>query len=402
MATLTQQPNSAETSNPPGMRWLPVAVLVASALTLALPLAAWSGATAELLLGDVGPLVRWGMIVVGVLHDAAAAVTVGLLVVGGFLVPEGRHSHRRESAARAAALTAIVWALAAAVKLVFSFAEGSGQALSTPGFIDNFFVNVLAIDLFRYQLIEVILVIGVVLMAGSVRTRNGLAWAGALAVGALMPVAYTGHSGDAEGHETAVTALGLHLLGVTLWAGGLIALLMLRPQLGKALKVTVERYSTMALWCFIAVGFSGVLFALQSADDWSDLGSSYWLLIFAKTALMAVLGWFGWTQRRRIIDRGVDKPGAFARLATSEIVVMGAAIGVAVTLSRTPPPLLDESGLSDPAFALTGFRSPPPLEASSWLTVWELNWLFLLTALLPWASIWLASSRCAAAGIVGP
>lgn len=364
------------------MRWLPLAVVLASGLIVALPVAAWSGATQGQLLENFGPLVRWGMILAGVLHDVAAAATVGLLVVGGFLVPEGRHSARRELAGKAASLTAVVWALATAVKLVLSFAEGSNQSLRTPGFLDDLLANLFSISLFTYQAVELILVGAVILVAGMSRGRNGLAWAAALAVGALMPMAYTGHSGGAEGHETAVTALGLHLVGVSLWAGGLIALLMLAPELGKALKITVERYSTMALWSFIAVAFSGVLFALQSADNWSDLTSNYWLLIFAKVALMFVLGWFGYTQRGRIVARGVDKPGAFIRLATSEIVVMAVTIGVAVTLSRTPTPPLLEPGESDPAFALTGFYAPPPLQASSWLTVWELNWLFLLGALM--------------------
>ena len=48
---------------------------------------------------------------------------------------------------------------------------------------------------------------------------------------ALLPIALTGHSGSAEGHETAVTAMGLHLLGISVWVGGLVTLVLLRPVL---------------------------------------------------------------------------------------------------------------------------------------------------------------------------
>ena len=212
------------------LRWLPVVGVTAVALVLALPAAALSGATEPLILGVAGPLVRWGQVVIGVIHNIAAATTIGLLLVGGFLTPESRTSRRRETAAVSATITAGVWAVATLASLLVGFAEVSTVALGAAGYWQELLQGVQDFELVRLWTIEVVMVLVLVLLTSRVRTRAGLAWATALGVAALVPISYTGHSSSAEGHETAVTALGLHLLGITVWVGGLLAVLMLRPR----------------------------------------------------------------------------------------------------------------------------------------------------------------------------
>lgn len=357
-------------------------VLLLAALAVAVPAAALSGATTPLLIADSGPLVRWGQVLLGVVHDLAAAATVGLLLVGAFLVPEGRDTRRREVAAVSAGWTASLWAVSALVLLVLGFAEIAGLPMGSPGFLSDLLANLTGLEQVRLWTLEVVLAVGLALVAFSVRTRGGLAWAFVLALVTLVPIAFTGHSSGADGHETAVTALGLHLTGVTAWLGGLLAIMVLRPTLGAALPVTVQRYSVVALWSYVTVALSGLLFSLLSADDLGDLTSAYWLLIWGKVLALGVLGGFGYAHRRRLLAGGLDRPGAFARLATVELAVMGAAIGLAVTLARTPPPEVTGSDASDPTFALTGFPAPPPLTAAAWLQVWQVNWLFLVVAVL--------------------
>lgn len=368
--------------DPVGMPWLPPAVLLLCALVVALPVAALSGATAPLLLADAGPVVRWGQIVIGVVHDLAAAATIGLLLVGAFLTPESRTSRRRELAARTAGWTALVWTASAGSLLVLGFAEVSGIALGDPAFVGQLLDNVWTLELVRLWLIEAVMAALVTVVAFAVRTRGGLAWATLLATSSLIPIAFTGHASSTDGHETAVTALHLHLLGVTVWLGGLLAIVLLRPALGSALAVTVQRYSTLALWAFVTVAFSGVLFSVQGVDDLGDLTSSYWLIIWAKVVALAVLGVLGYLHRRRLLAGGLERRHAFLRLATAELAVMGVAIGLAVALGRTPPPTVESPALSDPAYAVTGYPTPPPLTAGSFLTEWEINWLFLVVAVL--------------------
>lgn len=364
------------------MPWVPCAVLVLTALVVGLPVAGLSGATAPVLLADAGPVVRWGQVAVGVVHDLAAAAAVGLLVVGAFLTPESRTSRRRELAARTAGWAALLWAVSALVLLVLGFAEVFGVPMAAPGFAGELAGSLWSIELVRLWGIEVAMAAVLTVVAFCVRTRGGLAWAALLATSTLVPIAFTGHSSGAEGHETAVTALHLHLLGVTVWLGGLLAILLLRPALGPVVTVTVRRYSTLALWAFVTVSFSGVLFSLQSVDDLGDLTSAYWVVIWAKVAALTALGVLGYVHRRRLLASGMDRPRAFVRLATVELAVMGAAIGLAVALGRTPPPAVQGPDLSDPAYAVTGYATPPPLTAATLVTEWEINWLFLVVAVL--------------------
>ncbi len=364
------------------VRWLTVVAVLTVALVCALPAAALSGATAPLILGDAGPLVRWGQLVIGVVHNVAAASTIGLLLVGGFLAPESRTSQRRQTAAVSAAITASVWFVSAVASLLVGFAEVSTVALGADGYWQELVVGIQDFELVRLWTIEVAMVAVLVLVTALVRTRAGLAWAAVLAFATLIPVAYTGHSSSTSGHETAVTALGIHLVAVSAWVGGLIALVMLRPVLGNALTATVGRFSSLALWCFVAVGFSGVLFAVETVESWEQLVSGYWLLIWGKVLVLAALGVFGYLHRQRLIDAGLERSGAFARLAGVETLVMAIALGLSVALSRTPPPELGEIDRSSPAELLTGYPQPPPLDAAAFLTVWQVNWLTLLTALM--------------------
>lgn len=365
----------------PGLRWSGVVVATAAAVPVALVAALASGAVDPLLIGDSGPVTRYGIVLTRALHDVSAALTVGLLLVAAFLTPESRTSVRRETAARTAAGAAVVWTVTAAAGMVLAFADAAGMPVSSPGFWSLLVENAVPLELTRLLLIETGLALLLVPAAGAARTRGALAWTFLLSLAALVPLSLSGHASGTEGHEQAMTALMFHLVGISLWVGGLLAIVLLRPHLGRALEVTVRRYSTVALWCYVAVAGSGVLFSLLQVEEAADLLSSYWLLVWGKVAALVVLGAFGVVQRRRILAGGLARPGAFARLALTELAVMGATVGLAVALSRTPPPV-EQSAQGDPVLELTGYPAPPPLEASSWLTVWQVNWLFLPAAVL--------------------
>jgi putative copper resistance protein D len=365
-----------------GLDLLPVVAALLTAVPVALVVGAASGAFEPVLLADAGPVVEFGLPVLRVLHDLAAALTVGLLLVAAFLTPEGRRSVRRATAARVAAGAALVWTACAGAGTVLSFADAAGVPPSAPGFWPDLAANAWPLELTRLLLTETVLALLVVAAACMARTRGALAWTFLLSLAALLPLGFAGHASGQEGHEQAMTALMIHLFGVTLWVGGLLAIVLLRPTLGGALPDTVRRFSPVALGSYVAVGASGVLFALLEADDLGDLTSPYWLVLWAKVGALVVLGAFGARQRRVVVARGVDRPGAFARLALTELAVMGAAIGLAVALSRTPTPEVADSGATGPALGLTGYPEPAAYQPSVWLTAWQPTWLFLIVALL--------------------
>ena len=239
-----------------------------------------TGATDALTVDDAGALTRWGLPVARVLNDVAASLTVGLLVLAAVALPAGPGRRSRGSGSptsgirhapspvidgtslavvRLAGATALVWAAAGAVVLVLSYARLSGVAPGAPGFAQQLGNFLTEIDLLRALLISSLVVV-VVATGAIVATRlNTVGWMAALAVGALLPVALTGHAAGSTDHELAVDSLAFHLVGVTVWVGGLAALMLLRAALaaGDLDVVVVRRYSTLALWAFVAVGGVG-------------------------------------------------------------------------------------------------------------------------------------------------
>src|SRR6478736_6560004 len=294
----------------------PLVVVTVAALAAAIPAALLAGAVTAPVAGlpDPGALVRWGVVLVRAIHDLAAALTVGLLVLAAFVVPEDTSTSRR--------VTAMRWAAAS----------------------------------------------------------------GVVSVVALLPLALAGHASGAADHDTAVNSLGAHLVGAALWVGGLMALVVLRPVLDRALGVSVARYSTMAGWCFVTVAVSGVLNAALRVGSFAGLATSYGVLVLLKATALVILGVVGWRQRTVVVGRLAADPlagRAFARLAVLELAVMGAAFGLATALSRSAPPVPQAAqGDVTPVQSLTGYPPPPLLTSASWFTVWRVEWLWLSVAVV--------------------
>jgi putative copper resistance protein D len=176
------------------------------------------------------------------------------------------------------------------------------------------------------------------------RGRAGVVALG-VAVFALVPPVYTGHSASSVDHDAAVSAVIVHAVAVSLWVGGLAAILLyLRGRPGRPvgdLPVIVTRFSALALACFAAAAVSGLVEAWTRLESVSLLWTSrYGLLLTAKVVALVALGLFGWLHRRRTIAALVTSRVArpFLRLATGEVVVMAATVGLAVALSRSAPP----------------------------------------------------------------
>jgi cytochrome c oxidase assembly factor CtaG/putative copper export protein len=365
---------------PPGV------VLAGIALVAVLGGALVGGAAATPPIGDPGPLVRWGVLLVRVVHDLSAAATVGLLVLAAFLVPETTRTNRRLAATRLASATAAVWALTGLVGVVFTFAGLAGIPLSAPGFAEQLTSFVLELEVTRVGVISLLGATIVAAGAAVARTRVAMAWLSALAVLSVLPLALAGHAAGAANHDTAVNALALHLVGVVVWLGGLLAVAVMRPQLGSDLGATVQRYSTLALWAFVAVALSGLQSAWLRLGGLDGLGSGYGLLVVVKALALLALGYAGWRQRRAVVTRLLENSAdtrAFVRLVLAELAVMGLAVGVAVALARSAPPVPDTPiAQPSPAEVLTGYPAPDPLTASAWFTTWRVDWLWLTLALV--------------------
>src|SRR5690348_4535709 len=113
---------------------LPVWVLVVAGVVSASLAALVGQAAVAPVVADPGALVRWGVLYARVVHDVAAAATVGLLLHAAFLVPETTRTRRRETATRLAGVAAAVWALASVAGALLTMADSIGIPLTDPGF----------------------------------------------------------------------------------------------------------------------------------------------------------------------------------------------------------------------------------------------------------------------------
>ena len=163
---------------------------------------------------------------------------------------------------------------------------------------------------------------------------RSLAWPAA--IGALLPLVLAGHARTAAQPWVAGTALSVHVIAAAAWVGGLVALAWV--ALGDEEWVTlVPRYSRVALVSALAVPASGVVAALGRIDVDDLLDSRYGAIVALKVVALTGLLGAGWLQRRHVVGRGAHWRG-FVALAALELATMAITFGLAVGLSRTPPP----------------------------------------------------------------
>ena len=375
---------------------LVVAGVVTIGLVASVLAARYTGAADPLPGGltDAGPVVRWSLPLVRVVHDVAASLTIGSLLLAATMIPGRSRAEsaaldepRRAAAFRVATAAAFVWAVAGAVGVVFTFADAAGLPLTDPDFGNQLMGSVWSIETLRVGLISTVAAFVVASVAAVSRSRAVALALTAVSAFGLLVLGLAGHAGGSADHETAVNAIAAHLLSAAVWVGGLLALVVLRRPLGDALGVVARRYSSVALWCFVTLGVSGVMTATTRLGSWSDLATPYGVLVLVKVLAFTALGVAGVWHRRVTLDRidvasGDVRGRLFVRLAVVETMVMGLAFGVATALARSEPPVPETVSDPSPALSLTGYPAPAAPTALSWLTAWRVEWLFLATGLL--------------------
>ncbi|MFF5235278.1 cytochrome c oxidase assembly protein [Dactylosporangium sp. NPDC000521] len=348
----------------------------AAALVAALVAALrWGGGiTGRTIVGlpDAGAVTTWGLPLVRAAVDVGCVATIGWCVTAAFLLPGlegGRHGAGQllgpagYRMLRRASWWAAGWALAALLMLPLTLSDLLGQPVSRVTFEG---VRSLAWSVNQGQsaLAQAVLAATVAVAGRVVLTRTGAAVIAVVACAAAVPPALTGHSAGAGDHQLAVTSLAAHILAAALWVGGLGALLTLRSD--RVLGVAARGYSRLALGCWVAVAVSGLANAALRLGAFDELWRSrYGLLLLGKVLALALVGVLGVLHRTRTLpalDRAT--PGAFRRLATGELLVFAATLGLAVALSRTPTPVPTDPVDTDPVTDLLGFAAPAPISAA--------------------------------------
>ncbi|WP_129657244.1 cytochrome c oxidase assembly protein [Rothia uropygialis] len=425
-----------------------------------------SGTAAGTELNDPGPFVRWALPVAEAIHNVAMAATMGSLLFTVFFIPRyavdatrrGRRGSRLKRAADAddasvedlanasadeaeelrqeednskaeyppftsalnfGAVAAMTWTIAAVAVLILSYADVSGSSVgSDKAFTTQLLSYMQSIAGGQEQTTIVVVAAVVTTLIFAVRQLLGLLLTFGVSMIALVALALSGHSSGGDDHMGAVNSLGLHLLGVSLWFGGLVVLAYLSRQLSgpeagtgtvpektrgslsanarrAPIAVAVlRRYSAVALVGFVMVLVSGIINADIRIFGLSDLGTTYGALIVTKASLTILLGIAGAAHRMYLLPRiesgAVSAFRGIWQVILAELIIMGTVSGVAVTLSRTAPPVPEElKPDASPARIITWYEMPAEPTTASWFTTWRWDWLWVAIAVLAlWFYIW--------------
>lgn len=349
-----------------------------------------TGASEPLTLADPGGLVRWGFPAVTILVRFAAMVTIGAFGLASFAIAgPGKRRGEAEDPSRAWKATvrvgqvaAVAWAFFQTIYLVFGAATVSGLHITDPGFGNALPFFLTRTDLGITYIAQLVLAAAVSALAVGTSTMTMACWTTAMGAVALVPVALTGHSAGAVAHNFAVSSNWMHNVPLGLWAGGLITLILVARFLGPELTRAASRYSAIALWCFILVGFSGTLAAAIRLLHPLDLFTHpYGILLLTKVLLFLGMGWLGWQHRRVTIPQLEKRPRLFIRLAAVEVAMMGATAGLAVAMSSSSPPLPDDPVIDpSPVFQLSSFPEPDYPTFGAWFTQWHVDPLYIAGA----------------------
>lgn len=376
-------------------------MVVVAAVALLLS-ALYSGAVPARETVDPGAFTRWALPLITTVHHTMMAVAVGCLLVAALLVPphiatsqssqglDQKLPHPVFTHVRTtAAVAAMIWGLCAVLVLLLTYSNLIGQPISgESSFTSELFGFITRVPLGRAWLVVIVCALIVSALARAVRSPAALGATTLVAFVPVVPISLIGHAASSSEPSIAFGALALHWVGVLAWVGGVFALALITPLLGRggdvdgalepaAQRAVLTRFSAIAGVAFCAVLGSGVVNTVLRLDAWGDLLSEYGVLILVKTALTLGLGLIGAAHRRGAISRaGSNSAGRTAwRLILVEALIMSAIIGVATALGRTPPPEQREieSAPTD-AQILTGYPLPPELDWSAWVTQWRWDW----------------------------
>ena len=352
-------------------------LLVAIILGLAI-----GGGADPLQFSDPGPIIRYGTPIAKGLMNLSMAIAIGSLVLAAFATNDKSVVLRK--LLNLAAVSAAIWAVVGSVHFLLSFVSVSGASFSLEAsFSQGLLVYATEIELGISLALNLLAALAIATLALMVSSLTGTLLTAALGLASLIPIALIGHASGTKDHSLAVNSLGMHLVGIVIWVGGLIALYAIRPELKGSAKPMAQRFSSLALVSFVLVGISGIGSSYVRIPDFQSLASPYGLLLAIKVSFLIGLGVFGAVYRKGILEK-IDQKGSFFKLALLEISIMGLAIGTGTALARTAPPVDQGAFITPtPAQLLTGEYLPPELTLETLFTVSKVDILWLVIAI--WA-----------------
>ncbi len=188
---------------------------------------------------------------------------------------------------------------------------------------------------------------------------------GALLLGfvALTP-ALAGHASTQDPRALLIPTDVLHVLGMSVWIGGIVAAVLALPAATRALPgeertrllaAVLSRFSRLALLAVCVLVATGTVQSIMHLADLNDLlDTAFGRAVLIKIGLMLLLiGLGAYNQRRsvprlrRLAERGESPGGAgvgLRRALRAEMALLAAVLGVTAALVSYPPPSTADAG----------------------------------------------------------
>lgn len=304
-----------------------------------------------------GPLITSLTTVGKFISFTAGFTTIGLLLAMGFLLLDkaGKLSGVALVLRNYAAVTSALWAVGQGLNILTTLANILGTNFA--GALDptslRSFISQIALGKYMFiQLCLALLISAIVVRAKTVATTNALLLTSIVAM--IAPV-FESHSVSSGSHSLAIGSLVVHVVALSFWVGGLIAITVLSAA-DRA--IALPRFSALALWSVIAVVASGSANAwarLNFQDAWS---SNYARLVILKIVLAGILIYFGYLNRKHLSGKWQINLSTLSRLLFAEVVIMLLAVLAGSRLSSMEPPVRADSGVIDNGLVIAGVSTP--------------------------------------------
>ena len=301
-------------------------------------------------------------------------LTIGFLLSLTFLTPNfnGVIHHRTLAIAKRTRILAFIWSLSTLVFIVGTLAE-----ILEVGFLEALDLTTLRsfltqISLGRFLVFQAICALLIAILIGFITRVTHLTLLLVIAIAAIASPVFQSHTASSGSHLIAIGTLIVHVIALSLWIGGLAAIL-LNKELDRVL--ALKRFSAMALWVALSVIISGSingLIRMNFAEAWNG---TYATLLIVKIALTAALLLIANVVRSRY-QRSLE----ITKLLWFEFAFLISIMFMGTLLSRTAPPTREEA--VDPIEALVGLPYPGNPDLNTWLFEYKPDALILAILIL--------------------
>jgi cytochrome c oxidase assembly factor CtaG len=273
-------------------------------------------------------------------------ITIGALLALAFLVldKDGKLSTSGSKIRSIISISAFAWFFSSVLNILFTLANILGESVTAvldPAVLQSF---VLQISLGQYLFFQTLIALFVAITSRALTTSGYTAILLLISLIAISAPVFQSHAASSGSHALAIGSLLIHVIALSFWVGGVIAIALLNQE---DRKISLPRFSQIALWAAIAVVISGVINAsarLNFAAAWS---SSYAYVVILKVLITFVLLYFGYKHWR-----------AMTRLISVEAAIMIFVTALGSWLSSNQPPSRDSQEPFNAALAIAGMEMP--------------------------------------------